>query len=341
VFSHVVRLKVDTPKDGGDWNLSLVPFHNFSPVLKYLQVDYCIIQLSQIFALVCSLPLLEDLSLDQFGTLETHQSETDFQPSIWPPLTGTLRLGMVDKMEPTASRLLALPGGFRFRKLVIEWRIVENLQWINALVARCADTLECIDIRRSLFEKPWPASINFSEATKLKDVIFRWGLARLPHITHMRWAVKALETITSKHRDLQHISIGATYLHSTVNDPASLRQAIGEENYEEWMEFDRLLVRFWESRGIRTKIVYSVGGRAKQVVTHESARYLLPEVTARGAIELVDSQGGNYREVATLGDSEKREPNNPQHTACLIHIRWLNLSANAANPCTQFVRRNP
>jgi len=148
-FSRVVRLEVrGTTFD--DSKLSLVPFHNFSPALKSLQVVFCPVPRSRVFNLICSLPLLEDLGLFELSGYDTDYSGIDFQPSASLPLTGTLELDS-HRMGPTVGRLLDLPGDLHFRKLVLTWCSQEDLGWIMALVARCFDTLKCFDIRNSLY----------------------------------------------------------------------------------------------------------------------------------------------------------------------------------------------
>ena len=42
---------------------SFLPFHGFSPVVKSLRVDFATLPLSQIFNLILSFPLLNDLSV--------------------------------------------------------------------------------------------------------------------------------------------------------------------------------------------------------------------------------------------------------------------------------------
>jgi len=125
---------------------SLVPFHNFSPVLKSLRVVSSILRCSQIFDLICSLPLLGDLSIMSFGARNDVDDVTTFKPSASPVLNGTLALHLPQGMEFTTRRLLALPNGLHFRKLVCNWWLKEDLQWIAALLAGCPDTLEQVDI---------------------------------------------------------------------------------------------------------------------------------------------------------------------------------------------------
>jgi len=148
-FSRVVRLEV-WGTTLGDRELSLVPFHSFSSVLKSLQMVHCPLPRSRIFNLICSLPLLEDLGLSEHTRYQSDYIGIDFQPSTSLPLTGTLEL-YAPAMEPTAGRLLDLPGGLHFRKLVLTLCLMENLRWIVALVARCSDTLESFDINNALF----------------------------------------------------------------------------------------------------------------------------------------------------------------------------------------------
>jgi len=91
----------------------------------------------------------------------------------------------------------------------------------------------------------------------------------------------ALETITSKHRDFQQISIYIPRFVVVTGDSVSVRQAVGEEIYGDWVELDRLLVGFLELHAVRPRIVYDAAvGWCKRVGE------LLPEMTARGIIEL-------------------------------------------------------
>ena len=67
----------------------------------------------------------------------------------------------------------------------------------------------------------------------------------------------ALQTVTSKHRDLWRISIHVPYDY-TLNSPgANVRQGLEEVMYGQWLDLDRLLVQFWKSRSIRRKITYN------------------------------------------------------------------------------------
>jgi len=148
-FSRVVRFKVHTHRYHHP-EISLVPFHNFSPALKSLRLINSLPR-SRVFNLVCSLPLLEDLSIREFRIGEAGYDGIDFQPSTSPLLTGTFELYSGGGMGPIVRRLLDLPGGFHFRKLALKWHNEEDLRWITALVIGCSDTLECFDIRYTMY----------------------------------------------------------------------------------------------------------------------------------------------------------------------------------------------
>ena len=97
------------------------------------------------------------------------------------------------------------------------------------------------------------------------------------------WATLALQTITSEHKDLQQISIHVPHPLHSVTDPSSTRQIVGEEMYRQWMDLDRILIQFWELRGISPTIMYS----AAEIEEKGAMGVLLPEITKRGITELV------------------------------------------------------
>jgi hypothetical protein len=129
--------------------------------------------------------------------------------------------------------------------------------------------------------KPRSASIDLSKATKLKDVAFQ------PVIKSVKWVATTLRT-TPKPRNLREISIYLPYyVTATSGGGVDVVQVIGEENWEEWLDLDRLLVQFWESSSIRQKVIgqSQVQGAwdTKDCVGY---RRLFPEITKRGIIDL-------------------------------------------------------
>ena len=141
-FSRVVRLKL--------YGSMTFSYFKTSLTLKSLHVNSTLPLSSQIFSLVRSLPLLEDLSLASGTTSmdnydDLYESQTVVPPPP-PPLTGSLELFLLEGMRDVTRRLLDLPGGLRFRKLTLSWLHAEDLLWIMELVARCSNTLECLDV---------------------------------------------------------------------------------------------------------------------------------------------------------------------------------------------------
>ena len=105
---------------------------------------------------------------------------------------------------------------------------------------------------------------------KLRDLTFRCKGATI------RWIVSALHTVESQ------------TLHQITIHPytGTLRYSIYESIHRGWHDLDRLLVRFWTSHSIRPRLVYSPdsGGRD----TRDHAPSLLPEMTRRGLVDLVE-----------------------------------------------------
>ncbi|KAF9644813.1 hypothetical protein BDM02DRAFT_843031 [Thelephora ganbajun] len=177
-------------------------------------------------------------------------------------------------MEGIARRLLNLPNGLHFRRLIFSWRDEGDPRWMEELVVACSDTLESLDITHNMFIYTSPAPIDLSKATKLRNAIFRAGSLNIA------WITLVLQTISPGHRDLRQISIHVRRapVLATVDDDK--RQAIGGQ----WLNLDRLLVQFWESHSIRTKVVCETPGQG----VGEHIGRLLPEVTKRGTIDLVE-----------------------------------------------------
>ena len=115
-FSHLVRL--DLGENNNSPEVSLAPFCRLAPVLKSLRVSSMLLN-SQVFDLVCSLLLLEDLTL-AVGRIEGEDLDDGnppalIRPSTSPVLTGTLEIPLLLNMEPLARLLLDLPNDLHFR----------------------------------------------------------------------------------------------------------------------------------------------------------------------------------------------------------------------------------
>ncbi|KAF9789320.1 hypothetical protein BJ322DRAFT_1105182 [Thelephora terrestris] len=223
--------------------------------------------------LVCSFPLLEDLEAASCKFSKNDDNDAAFRPPTSPPLTGTLELRM-NRLESITHQLLELPGGVRFRKLVCTWNCEDDIRWVRALVEKCVDTLECIEIVDMYLGN---ASINLSKAIRLKEVIF------VLEETEDVWTTVALKTITSKHTQFKKVSIFIP-----VVDPALLGEAIGffgKTFLDRWMDFDRVLVQLWESHAIHTQAIYLTEQQEKEA--RDFIGSLLPEMTRRGIVKMV------------------------------------------------------
>jgi len=114
------------------------------------------------------------------------------------------------------------------------------------------------------------ASFNLSTATRLKRLVF--------HSTrsNVQWITAALETVESS--DLRQITVrppGNTFINT-----------IEEMVRRQWQDLDRLLVRFLAPRSIRPEVSYNV--KAGEMDFRDHAPSLLPELTRRGLVDLVE-----------------------------------------------------
>ena len=121
---------------------SLVSLHGLSPTLRSFHLYHYSFQLSEIFNLIYSFPLLEDLTI---GCGEGKSNGDGWvAPLTSPKFRGTLHL--IDDIRSTAPLLLILPGGLHFTKIVIQLSVGDAGLMMD-LVSRCSDTLEslCVD----------------------------------------------------------------------------------------------------------------------------------------------------------------------------------------------------
>ena len=140
-FSNIVKLIVET-KPWDDNQTTLVSLHALSPVLKTLTLIHNSIPSSEVFNLICSFPSLEDLSLMSIGDRET---DTSALPPISPKFTGALYLVMNRGIRLDVSRLLSLPGGLHFTRILVGC-LEEDFESITGLVSACCGTLETFTV---------------------------------------------------------------------------------------------------------------------------------------------------------------------------------------------------
>ena len=140
-FCHIKRLQITAMVPGTSIPVPLVHLHGLSPTLKFLRIGLLPAPFSSIFNLICSFPLLEDLSLYS----EAFEGATDgwTTPSTSPKLTGSLR--MKGENRSLVRELLNLPDGLHFSKIRVEWRAQDDdSRTIMDLVSKCSDTLESL-----------------------------------------------------------------------------------------------------------------------------------------------------------------------------------------------------
>jgi len=286
-FCGVVRLVVNTETWDNE-SLTLVSLHGLSPVLRSLQLIFTALPDSEIFGLICSLPLLEDLKL--LSTGNEHRDGRWTTPSTSPRLTGSLELFIAsEEIQPTTRRLLDLPNGLHFTKLIMAWFSEQDVTLTTDLVSRCSGTVQSLEVT-SYFSGTFPSvlykncnsqlrpdvsgmtELDLSEVTQLRDVSFRFTRP------NVKWISKALHTARSG--NLQRISL---------EPPRHRNLAVGaaawERVHQEWVELDQLLVQFWASHSLRPRVTYEPGRFGEEMRVYVAG--LLPELTRRGIIDLV------------------------------------------------------
>jgi hypothetical protein len=141
-FHRLVDLSLNT-FGYEDRQVSLVPLHGLSPILESLTISHIHIPPSEVFGLVCSFPLLEDLALHSL-TDGCHVDRWE-APRTSPKLTGSLDLGSPTGIRFVTRQLCELPNGLHFREIVVACPD-EDVGSTTDLVSRCSDTLESISV---------------------------------------------------------------------------------------------------------------------------------------------------------------------------------------------------
>ena len=118
----------------------LISFYGFSHTVRSLRLSHTSFE---VFDLVCSFPLLEDLALVNFrpgsGTAEWSA------PSTSPNLTGSIDLSSMGGIRLAIRRLLDFPNGLRFAEITASC-LVRDLEPMTDLVSRCSGTLEYLSL---------------------------------------------------------------------------------------------------------------------------------------------------------------------------------------------------
>lgn len=150
-FRNVIHLRVDTY----GWpykRISIVPLRGLPPVLRSLDMAFASASLpkSEVLGLICSLPLLEDLSLESITRRNEGEGEVEGvfhpSPSPSPRLSGFLELRMMEGIQSTALRLVDLPSGLHFTMISVWCHSEGDVRSTMDLVSRCSNTLESLDV---------------------------------------------------------------------------------------------------------------------------------------------------------------------------------------------------
>ena len=116
--------------------------------------------------------------------------------------------------------------------------------------------------------RPAVCRLDLSRLTRLKEVFLRPG-------TNVRWMIGVLQTAEST--NLRQI---------TIRFPLELGTWAEERFHQDWQELDHALLQFWTSHSIRPRIEY--WRVDEECELKELASRLLPELTGRGVVDLVE-----------------------------------------------------
>ena len=287
-FRRVSHLKVNPhPRRRSPDRVSLVPLYGLSPVVKSLCLVLGNLKNSETFGIICSFPLLEDLSV--VGIANLNQDDDLWDPPFTSPrFTGSLELHLEQGIHSITSQLLSLPNGLHFRTISVRWFFQADIEPTMDLVSRCSDTLQSLTLidsvtctfhlasaQRSLISScPRPDAshatpLDLSQTTKLTDIQFQ---CNRPNVL---WVAETLRTANID--NLQKVSL---YVSSFVI-------ALGDR-YGEWPNLDHLFVLLWYSHSLRPTLTYKPGRDYKDLA--DGIAMLLPESTRRVAIKVVKQE---------------------------------------------------
>jgi len=119
----------------------LAQFCGLSPTVRSLRLTH---STAEVFDLICSFPLLEDLAL--INLYSEGGAEVWKAPSTSPKLTGILELRSPVVTRPAVRRLLDLPGGLHFSGIDVMF-FDDEAESVKELISGCSSTLEFLTTR--------------------------------------------------------------------------------------------------------------------------------------------------------------------------------------------------
>ena len=117
-----------------------------------------------------------------------------------------------------------------------------------------------------------PPPLDLSEATKLKDLRFKWGSDKI------QWVTTVLQTVKSENLKKIQIIIG---WFATFDNP--VEGAVCRE----WWELDRFLVELWSSRSVLSDIRFEEQEGGGDIMG-DIAPALLPESSKEGFVGMAE-----------------------------------------------------
>ena len=137
-FDQIVELGVVGVGEVDNHHISFPQLRGISPIVKYLHISHSFATLSEVLDLIFSFPLIEDLSLSRVVCHSPEDADGWDAPPTLPRFARSLLLIGDDRY--IARKLLDLPGGLRFTKVVMLCPI-GNCDLVEELVAMCSENL--------------------------------------------------------------------------------------------------------------------------------------------------------------------------------------------------------
>jgi hypothetical protein len=127
--------------------------------------------------------------------------------------------------------------------------------------------------------------LNLSTATKLKDLSFQ---CRRSDIQRVTMALQSVQSENLQQIIIYPLAVSADLELFNIHPYGTPGNPVKETVLQEWRDLERVLVRFWTSHSIRSKILYKAGKGQKD--WEALVPRLLPELTRRGLFDLVEKR---------------------------------------------------
>lgn len=271
-FINVTQLTIDIKQD---WrNSQLEAFHNLSPAIESLYLIFETAPLPKIFTLICSFPFLKILCITGDGFInDIDEGVATPQPLALAMFIGT-RLVLNCGLKDIISCFLSLPNAPQLQGIKWDAPLLDTqpeLPWMMALMERCSDTLEWIDINFMPGRSPYAPDfapttpIDFSKAKSLKQVTVPVDEC------YILWTIESLKTIKPENQDFKLIVI------CFPSDICKPWGSVGEEYYQKFKGLDKVLTQLWKLQKICTVVKHLKEGVL-------DIKYLLPGIVEGGGL---------------------------------------------------------